>query len=80
MKVCIKAEDGQFLVYSEQDTPEGGEMESPEEAFASVDEALDAARMMLEGGDAPMEEPEPQMEGEEAFTQGFKQARGGMEF
>ena len=69
MKLCIETASEGFAVYDEANP------DMPEMA-ASVDEALEIARSML-GGDAEMEEPK--MDGEEAFTQGFKQARGGME-
>lgn len=45
-----------------------------EQVFASVDEALDAARTIL-AGDTTTDKP--MIEGEADFVAGFKQARGG---
>ncbi len=79
MKICIESTEGGFLVY--QDEPKGMEGMEGEESYgeplASVDEALEAARMMMEG-DGSMEQAAPMMDGEAEFTQGFNEARGGM--
>lgn len=95
IKVCIYAmDDGSFTVEQEGQEAEGMEMPGspmdmqedaaegmPEQSFQSVDEALEAARMMLEGGQA-MDPgmgggvPKPMMDGEDDFVAGFKQARG----
>lgn len=62
-------DDGSFSVQGEAapEMPEGGG-----QTFASAEEACDAAVAMLGGGEAA----EPKMDGEEQFTQGFKQVRG----
>ena len=87
-KVCIYAlDDGSYSVELE---PQGEGMDegvevpaspqdmqqdvAPEQVFASVDEALDAARALLDGGGADL--GKPMIDGEEDFVAGFKQARG----
>lgn len=82
-KICITAlDDGSFEVepYGESE-PAGGEMAAQDMSedmaegsiFQSIDEALEAARGMLSGGES---ESAPMMDGEEEFTQGFKAIRG----
>ena len=72
MKLCIEQTPEGFLVYMEGEESYGGPIES-------VDEALERAGEMLGVGMEGAEE-EPMMEGEEEFVQGFKQARGSMEY
>lgn len=62
MKVNIEAtQDGQHLVEVEQ-------------AFATLDEAIEAARAALGGEDSGQK---PMIDGEDAFVAGYKRARGG---
>lgn len=87
MKVSIEAtQDGQYLVEVEQDAPtmgqpgvmqEEGAMDASgenEQAFATLDEAIEAARAALGGEDGGQK---PMIEGEDAFVAGYKRARGG---
>ena len=91
MKVSIEqTEDGMYSVEEEQGM-DGAEMpESPgspqdlqedaaegesDQKFSSLDEALNAARAILEGGAASGSKP--MMDGEADFVAGFKKARGG---
>jgi hypothetical protein len=86
--ICITAlEDGTFEVAPEGEAePMGGEMGQADMAedkaegsiFASIDEALNAAKQMLSGG--PAEEQAPMMDGEQeavdSFSNGFQSVRG----
>lgn len=61
---------------SPTDMQEDAQEGESEQVFASVDEALDAARALLGDTTDPMSD-KPLMEGEADFVAGFKQARGG---
>lgn len=70
--------EGMETPASPVDMQEDAAMGAPEQAFTTVDEALDAARTLLAGDGAdPMGADKPLMEGEADFVAGFKQARGG---
>lgn len=85
--VCINAlDDGTYTVGLENESmpegpeaPEGTPMDTQEDqsegeneqSFQSLDEALNAARALLSGG-----EQKPMIPGEEEFVAGFKQAKG----
>ena len=75
--VCIsEVGDGSYTVKLETEDPMGGESETPEQPFASLDEAMAAVPAMF-GGMASDKPVAPPMDGEEEFVAGFKQARGG---
>lgn len=67
-------DEGVEMPASPQDMQQDAAMGAPEQVFATVDEALDAARTLLDGGGAEL--GKPMIDGEEDFVAGFKQARG----
>lgn len=81
MKVSIEAtQDGQYLVTTDEAAPgvamPGALQDAApsEQAFATLDEAIEAARAALGGEDGGQK---PMIEGEDAFIAGYKRARGG---
>lgn len=84
-EITITAQDDGTFAVSSGPTMPGAEMggmdpsmgmpaEAQGETFDTLDEALDAVRMVLGGDD--MGAAQPMMEGEEDFIAGFKGANG----